>query len=407
MKILIINQFAATESESGSTRTYSFAKELVYLGHEVMILAARFNHFRQDEQKVSREWSDEISSGVRIKRVPVAKYRGNSLARVRNLAGFAWSVYRLNLTHLAFDPDVVMASSPYPFAAFAALKFAARIKRPFVLEVRDLWPQTMVDLWRLKEWNPLVLLFRGIEKRLYRAADSLITLLPGSVDYLVARGAVRDRIAWIPNGVSMAHFEPWALPQSRLPFEVLYAGTHGLANGLDTLLDAFSLLQREGYEGRIVLRLVGGGHQKVRLQSRCRDEGLRMIQFEDPITKAEVPKRMAHAHAFIVTLKDLPLYRYGISLNKIHEYLAGGRPIIFGSSACNDPVAEAGAGITVPPENAEAIADAIKSLLHATEEERVEMALRGRRYAAEHHEFAILAKRLAYSLEAARARYDR
>lgn len=404
MKILIINQFAISESQAGSTRTFSLSKELVRSGHEVTIVAGGFEHFKQGQEDGPEVPQEEWMEGVRILRIPVARYRGNSLARVRNLVGFAWSIYRLDIQRLGLDPDIILASSPYPFAAYAAMKLAARHRKPFALEVRDLWPQTAIDLWNLREWNPLVLTLRYIESRLYRAADPLICLLPGAAEYLTNRGAVRERIVWIPNGVSMAQFSPWSEPTENRPLEILYAGTHGLANGLDAVLDAFKLLQQEGLEGVVELRLVGDGHQKARLQARCREEDIRMVVFEDPVPKTEIPRRMAQAQAFIVTLKDLPLYRYGISLNKIHEYLAAGRPIIFGCNAYNDPVAEAEAGFTVFPEDSGAIAGAIRSLLSTPPEIRMTMGLRGRKFAEQNHDFALLASRLELALAGALSR---
>ena len=176
-------------------------------------------------------------------------------------------------------------------------------------------------------------------------------------------------------------------PTPREVFTVLYAGSHGLSDALDSVLDAAAILNKKA-PGRFCFRLVGDGPNKPELRRRVETENITNVLFDDPVPKREIFALLQEADAFIITAKKTDLYRYGISPNKLHEYMAAARPTIIAGDSHNNPIAEAGAGITVAPEDSGAIAVAAETLAAMSTDEKWNMGLRARRYIEEHHDFA-------------------
>src|SRR5579872_6815591 len=199
MKIWIINHYAALAAQAGGTRHISLAEELVRRGHSVHIFASSFSHMSGKSRSIgNREhlaW--EQVAGVEIGWVPTPAYSDNSFGRAWNMLVFAYRILQLP-THRSGRPDVVYGSTPTLLAALAGLVVARRLGVRFVLEVRDIWPQTLIDLG-MSRFHPFVVLSAAIEQYLYRHADAIVTLMPNAAPHLVAHGAAPERIHWIPN----------------------------------------------------------------------------------------------------------------------------------------------------------------------------------------------------------------
>jgi glycosyltransferase involved in cell wall biosynthesis len=238
-----------------------------------------------------------------------------------------------------------------------------------------------------------VLLLGIIQRHLDRQASRIVTLLPGSRDEIVRCGGRADHVVWIPNGIDLELCGP--VGDSAADdghFDVVYAGAHGTANALDTIVQCAAILEREG--SRIMFRLYGDGPDKARLARSASERGATNIRFHDPVPKSQVYEVLAAADAFVLVLKKSGLYRHGFSLNKLWDYMAAGRPIVFSADAAQNVVEEAQCGMTVPAEDAQALADALRTLSGLTDVERAAMGQRGRRFVEEHHDIAALAKRL-------------
>ncbi|GAG02217.1 unnamed protein product, partial [marine sediment metagenome] len=267
----------------------------------------------------------------------------------------------------------------------AAYWVAKHHRAKFIMEVRDLWPQTIVDMGELSERNPINKLLRALEKFLYRRAERIITLLPRAGEYIAARGIGKEKIVWIPNGVDLSRFDRVAMPEaSHEGFQVMYLGAHGQANALDVLLRAAKVLQDWG-DDAIRFTLIGDGPEKPRLIKLAKELRLNNVEFRDPVKKANVPKVLHEADATVFILNDLPLYKYGISLNKLFDYLAAKKPLILAGNPVNNPVEEAHCGLTVPPRDPQALAVVVLELYQMPLEEREAMGRRGREYVEKHH----------------------
>jgi len=236
---------------------------------------------------------------------------------------------------------------------------------------------------------------RSLERYLFHHAERIVMLWRHTDAYVEAQGVSPDKILWVPHGVELGRYEELEPYEGapRKPFRIMFLGGFVASNSLDSILDAAAVLNERGrYDIKFVM--IGSGQEREALIKRARDEHLDNVDFRPAVPKREVGKVMGEADAFIYGLRDLPLYRFGISLNKLTDYLAAGRPIVFFGKSTYDPVRNAEAGFSVPPGDPEVLAGAIERLVALTPGERIEMGERGRRYLLEHHNIPGLAARL-------------
>jgi glycosyltransferase involved in cell wall biosynthesis len=277
-----------------------------------------------------------------------------------------------------------------------AARWARRYSARLVFEVRDIWPLTLRELGGFRRRHPLVLLMQCFEDYAYRAADRVVSVLPAADRHMTARGMDAEKFFYVPNGVSLnsaqpAGRAPAAVADAVRPgvFTVGYVGTLGTANALETLIDAGRLLDPD--EATIVI--AGLGPESDRLQARA--AGVPNVTFVGPIPKAQVSAALRLFDACYLGLARTPLWRFGVSPNKLYDYMAAGRPILFAAEAGNRPVDEADCGRTVPPEDPAAVAEAIRSLAACPPAERARLGANARAHVAAHHDHAVLADRLA------------
>ncbi|WP_334148934.1 glycosyltransferase family 4 protein [Hyphomicrobium sp.] len=398
--IWILNHYAQEPGGVGGTRHYSLARHLPHYGWKATIIAASTDHAAGTQRLGGGETSRlQDYDGVPFLWLGARAYAGNGGDRVGNMLDYTRAVLRRkNLSGLD-APDAIIGSSVHPFAAWAGRKLARRFGVPFIFEVRDLWPQTLIDMGRLSQRHPAAVALRALEKSLYRDAARIIVLLPKAHDYIEPLGISLEKIVWIPNGVDVENFPTRPPRQPDGAFTLMYFGAHGGANGLENLLAAMQRVGADPAGQNIVLRLIGDGPLKSTLVAKAREEGLTNVRFEDPVPKSQIPDLAAQADAFVFNLIDAPVFKYGISSNKLFDFLAAGRPVLFCCTSPNNPIAEAGAGLTVAPENPQALADAILALASLPSDERARMGAAGRRHLEDNYDMRGLAARLASVLD--------
>lgn len=395
--VWILNHYAQEPGRPGGTRHYALAKHLRALGWNACIIAASVE-LNTGRQRLARGEKRRLESreGVHFLWLKVPVHTGNGPGRMVNMLAYALRAWMpWNLQQLP-RPRVIIGSSVHPFAAWAGARLARRHGVPFVFEVRDLWPQTLIDLGRLRDGSLVARALRLLERHLYRCADRILILMPGATEYIEPLGIPRSRIVWLPNGVDISEF-PYHPPPGRRDeaFTLMYFGAHGTANGLENLIRAMAVLKDRRASPAPVLRLIGDGPMKPSLRRLAADLHLDNVRFEDAVPKAGIPAVAAQADAFVFNLVASPVFRYGISSNKLFDFMAAGRPVIFSCQSVNNPVAEADAGITVPPDRPERLADAIATIAALSPAERERMGLNARRYVERNHDYRSLAARLA------------
>lgn len=402
----ILNHYAIPPAYPGSTRHYDLAQHLMQLGYDVTILASSFNHKERREMGARRHgpYAIEEVDGIRFVWLRTVGYEGNNWRRVANMVSYlvaaTWVGRRLpSLDTRIQRPDVILGSSVHLLAVLAADLLARHFRTHFVMEVRDLWPQTLVDVGFLTDRSLLTRTLRALETYLYRRAERIIVLLPRASEYITTLGVDAAKIHWIPNGVPLARLPLEKKQQVGKPeFTLMYLGAHGQVNALNVLLDAAAILRSGGYTSlRFVL--VGDGPEKTPLVRERDKRGLDNVIFHDPVPKDCVPSVLEEADAFVLILQDLALYKYGVSLNKLFDYMASGKPVLLAGNPANNIVEESGCGLSVEPGNPEALARAIIDLYQMPKENRSAMGQRGRAYVAQHHDYMLLAGRLAKVIE--------
>ena len=397
MKILLINHYAGSPQLGMEFRPYYMAREWQKSGHEVLIVGATFSHLRKKQPLIS----DENIDGVHYRWVKVNAYKGNGIGRIMSMFLFV-SKLKLHYKRIlgGFVPDVVISSSTYPLDNYPAKKIADHYGAKFIYEIHDLWPLSPMELGGYSPNHPFIRVMQRAEDFAYANVDAVVSMLPKAVDHTLERGLPREKFFYVPNGIVE---EDWANPQdiseelryeieaikTKFDFVVGYLGGHAVSNCLDTFIDSAKILS----ENRIAFVLVGSGVEKNRLVQRVRDEGVKNVFFFDPIPKPQVPSLLSLMDVLFIGWNKNPLYRFGISPNKIFDYEMAGKPIVHAVEAANDPVAEAGCGISVEPENPEAIADAIMKLASIPESEREEMGKKGHDYVLKHHTYSVLSQK--------------
>ena len=407
--VWIFNHYAMTPDMPGGSRHYDLSRGLVKRGYDVTIFASSFNYNRYVEMRLSEEesWKIEIVDDVRFVWLKTPIYHKNDWRRVLNMVSYAIRSYSLGrrINQIAPSiprPDTIIGSTVHLLAVLSAYCVARRCRARFIMEVRDLWPQTLVDIGSLSQRSPVAKAMYMLEKFSYQKAEKIITLLPLACNYITDCGIDGDKIIWLPNGVDLSRYRNNNNDRVRSDqqFRIMYLGTHGRANALDILIDAAETVQSRAYKD-IKFIMVGDGPEKQKLISRKEKLGLNNVEFRDPVPKSAVPDCLLEADAFFCILLNMELYKYGISFNKIFDYLAAGKPVIMAGLPVNNIIADADCGLSIPPNDSDALADAVIALYEMSSEERISMGKRGYEYVKKHHDINILAEKLVKCIEEA------
>lgn len=386
---------AYDQPKGQSSRTYDYSRELVKRGHQVTMFTNSYCHFTHVERLAPHEkWQIEEIDGIRIVWLRTVHYTGNGWRRGANMLSNAWMAIQVARS-LSEKPDVVIGPSVPLFTGWAALKIAKENDAAFVFEVRDIWPISLVENGGLSKNNPMYYIFRYVEKFLYRKSHGISAVLPLTCQHVAESGGDSSKVTWIPNGVDFERFASASAYDGgrEYPLVAMYIGGFSIPHDVISIVRAASSLQQKGLN-QLRFVIVGNGIKKPECQREAEMLRLSNLEFRDPVMKSEIPKLQMEADILIACVTDSPIYRFGINLNKLFDYLASSRPIIFAGHAPNDPIAESGSGFSIPPENPEAMAEALIKLMHMTPEERVELGKRGRCYVENEFDIRKLAERM-------------
>jgi glycosyltransferase involved in cell wall biosynthesis len=395
VRILYFHQYFNTPLGSGGLRSYEFARALVRRGHNVTIVCARHRHavtglehlpFRLGSREGRVDGLDVIELDLPY---------SNSDGHARRVATFLRYSMRTLILAMVRKYDVVFATTTPLTVGIPAIVARGLRRKPFVFEVRDLWPELPRAMGVIR--NPLVLgLMSALEWLSYRSADRLIGLSPGIVDGIASRGVPRESIRLIPNGCDLELFQP-DNPESWRPGEVpesslmaVFAGTHGVANGLSAVLDAAAVLIARKRED-IKLVLIGDGALKPTLRERASREGLHNVVFHQPVNKFRLAGLLSEADLGLQVLADVPAFYYGTSPNKFFDFIAAGLPVLINYPGwLSEMVCARQCGYAVPPGDPGAFADA---LVHAADHrgDLAAMGVRSRQLASERFDRRALA----------------
>lgn len=362
-RVLVLNQYALPRSQGGGTRHIDLFGRLE--GWEPLIVATSRNHATQETYS---------SDDPRFRLVNLPAYEGNGIGRI-----LGWILYMLKATVVGLRTrplDVVYASSPHLLAGVAGYLVSRIRRKPLVLEIRDLWPESIVAAGALRAGSRVHRALVSLERFLYRKASRIVAVTPGWESHFERLGIEPERITVVPNGTEPSDF---VVNESReelrdqyeiAGFTAIFAGSHGPKDGIDLILDA----AREVPE--ISFLLVGAGSAKEAATQRAEAEGLVNVEFRSTVAKAELPKLLAACDVGIHSVSPLSVFELGMSPNKLFDYMATGIPIVSNAST-------AIAGLTSDGECGHvggpgSLGQSLRAVASASDEQRLQWGRTGR-----------------------------
>ena len=386
MKILLLNQAFVSPNEPGHTRHFEMAQFLRARGHELVIVASDLN-YQTGQRTVERAglFAEQMIDGVRILRAYIFPALHRSYFwRIISFFSFMFSSVWTALT--VKDADIIMGTTPPIFQAVSAWVVAVIRRKPFLLEVRDLWPEFGVSMGVLK--NPiLIYLARWLEKFLYARATHILVNSPAYKDYMLGKGVPENKITYIPYGTDVDMFNPGVDGSSvrtdmglENKFVVLYAGALGQANDIDTILRA---AERLNYVSKIRFVLFGDGKERARLEVELKRMKLTNVIFAGVCPKKEMPLVVAASDVCLAILQDVPMFRTTYP-NKVFDYMAAARgTVLVIDGVVRDVIESSGGGVFVQPGSDDGLAKTILELSNDPQRVR-QMGLNARAYLVEH-----------------------
>ncbi len=412
ISILLIDHYAGSPALGMEYRSYYLARAWTEDGNKVTTVAGSYSHLRRINPGVRRLWTKQEWEAGTLWWVWTPRYAGNGVGRVVSMLSFVTQL----MTHARWlagivHPDVVVASSTYPLDVYPAARIAQIAHARLVFEVHDLWPLTLIEVGGMAPGHPFVRILQRAEDYACCRADAVVSVLPAAREHMVEHGMAPHRFVYIPNGAASGE---WNRPVSDPPpavasvigtmhdqgkCVVMYMRTIGEANALGRLLDIAAMLPA----GRFGFVIVGQGPCLPFLKSQSKRMGLPNVVFVPAVAKSSVPSVLQEADILYAGNRPFPLYRYGTSFNKVVDYMMAGKPIVTVTAGTADPVALAGCGIAVAEDSIASAAAAIRELGELSEQERSGLGDKGKRYALEHFDYRLLARRFLAGIQAVTA----
>jgi glycosyltransferase involved in cell wall biosynthesis len=386
MHVLLIHQAFASPKDPGGTRHFEFANYAHKQGYQFTVVTSPLSYLTgQRIGPAGGDFYQQNEDGIRILRA----YTYPSLHRSFVWRVFSFVTFMFSSIWVAMHArhvSLVMGTSPPIFQTLSAWLIAKLRHRPFLLEIRDLWPEFAIDMGILKS-RLLIVLSRWLELFLYTQATHILVNSPAYRDYLLEKGILPQKITLIPNGVNPEMFDPRAKgDRVRKEFHlngrfvVTYAGALGSANDIPTILRTADQLRKQP---QIHFLLVGDGKERARLEAMARDLSLSNVTFTGARSKSEMPDFLAASDLCLATLKNIPMFRTTYP-NKVFDYMAAGRPTILGIDGVIREVIEAArGGVFVQPGDDKALAKVIEQLARDPGRTR-DMGNAARKYVVEH-----------------------
>lgn len=404
MNILYIDHYAGSPVLGMEYRPYYLARQWVREGHRVRIIAASYAHTRIRQPRVRELIDRQGFDGIEYIFLKTPSYSGHGWRRILNILVFVFHLYlrRRDLTQ-NFRPDLVIASSAYPFDMGPAQMIARQYGAKLVYEVSELWPDSPRQIWGLPETHPFIRLFAWGQKRACAAADVVVSMLPRAEEYLRGFGLGPGKFHHIPNGIDP---EEWNDDREDAGIDVLvqavidrmkaqgrmivgYAGTHGDTNALEVLVEAAGMVR----DLKVGFVCIGDGPYRRPLDDFAEEMNVAdFFVFCGPLPKRQVPRFLRQMDVLYMGAKHLDVYKYGVSFNKIYDYMMAGRPIVMAVDAGNDMLAEAQCGITVPSGDPKDVAAAIERLLAMKPAERDAFGVEAKTHVLLNNTYPVLAR---------------
>lgn len=402
-RLWILNHHSGLEGD----RHFELSKELVSYGMEVVVFLSSYGHRSETYEYDEEVKIKKVRPGITYVYLHTAPaYHGVSVRRILNMMSYCWLMrkYESQFYRLFGKPDLVIGSSVHPFSWESASRIAKKNRVPFICEIRDFWPLSLIEILGKPKYHPACVLFSLLERRAYRRADAVVSTVEFGSRYLEKFPFVRkDRIYWVPNGYHTEEIDR-LLEDGKvtLPEELeaylqenwcaVYAGSFVDSECLMELLSVAACLQERG-QNEIKFAFIGDGHLRSRMEAFTEKKKLKNVRIFSRIESRQVAVVLSKAKVCIAALKDdRVLNDLGLSLNKLNDYLYSGNPTVFACNSVN-VVGESGGGIVVPCGDRKAYADALMDIYRMPEKQRRLMGEKGRKMIRENYDYSLLAEK--------------
>lgn len=392
--IWYISKYAAPLKYGFGSRHFYLAREFRKLGHNALVIASDSNHLAQIPN-FRDIYTKEIIDGVETWWIKTVRYqRVNSLRRILSWIDFEIKLLLFPLRNLP-RPDVIICSSLSILTILTGYFFKKHFNCKLIFEVRDIWPLTIIEEGGFKPWNPFVMVLAWVEKFGYKKADLIVGTMPNLAEHVKNVCGRELRCQCVPFGCDPAIYdvqEPLHegyldayVPRDK--FIVGYAGSIGLTNALEPLIQCALEMQDNS---DIHFLLVGDGDLREKFKARV--AGLKNITFAPKVKKNQVQAFLRHCQVLYFSVHDSKVWRYGLSLNKLIDYMLAAKPIIASYSGFPSMINEARCGTFVPARDVSALSRTILEYWQMPEDERDEMGRRGREWVLENRTYEKIAR---------------
>ncbi len=367
MNIWFFNHYAVPTSLYPLARPYHFANHLQKKGHKVTIFSASSVHLSGQNLITDKRAMKAIRvDGIRYVFLKARNYAGNGLGRILNF--FDYTIGLFMQTGKFQKPNVIMATSVHPLTCVAGILLAKKYSCRCVVEIADLWPLTLIEYGAIKEGQIITRILYALEHWIYKKADAVVFTMYGGKQYIQdmqwASDVDLNKIYYINNGVDLKLYRKQEQTEyyadedldRKDTFKVMYTGSMGIANSVKDLLDAAAQL-REYPE--IQFLLFGGGYQEEELKRYCSRHGITNVHFKGKVNKKYIPSILARGNLNMLTGPSDRVSEYGMSMNKMFDYMASGHPTVSNIQTNNDIFVDNGCGVTIGAGSADEMAKAI------------------------------------------------
>jgi len=396
-----ISKYANIKKFGSETRQTSFCKEFIKNGFDVKLITSNSSHLFKTLPNFKGRYYEHKEEGVDVIWVNTLKYiKANSVKRILSWIWFELFVILFPLLKKHKKPDIVIASSLSLLSVLSGSFFKFFYKSKFIFEVRDIWPQSLVDLKGLSTKNPMILFLSFIEKLGYQYADEIVGTMPGLHLHVEEKIGGNSKVHFIPQGVSLNFYRdkqedvPLDYIKQYIPknkFIVTYAGTLGVANALNYIVDAAKILSNQ--KTNIHFLLVGAGAEETKLKEQVETLNLKNITFAPRVEKTQVQSVLKESDLLLASVRNEKVYEFGISLNKFIDYMYAKKPIICMFSGYPSMINEANCGEFTPSEDANSLVKVLLKYQLHKQEYLDELGLNGYNFLVENRNFKMLAKR--------------
>jgi len=383
--IWILCQYAGSLRHGMNYRPYFFGREFAAAGHRVVVVSGSYSHQFVELPTISGRYTREAVDGLEYVWVRLPRYRGSNDPK-RILSWFFYTAALPGLRRLDLpEPDAIIVSSPVPYPIWPAAYLSRRYGAVLAFDVRDIWPLSLSSLGGYRKSHPFILLTQAAEDFAYRRSDLVTAALPRALEHMAGRGLDPAKFEWISNGIDPDLLEQGDSLEPTLEaslegsgIRLCYAGSFNARNTSAVFVEAAALLQQRGVNctAWFVGKDTGG---KNYIENLAGELGCDNVRFLDPVRRSQMQALLSRMDICLASTRVSPLYRYGISLTKLFDYMLAGKPIVLSSGAAGDLVTSAGCGLVTPPEDANAAAEAIMAIAAMDSKDRAVMGARGRK----------------------------